>query len=108
MATGDEWSIKLYPVEPNGGVDPWTIGAYDSIEDSIFFIAPATGEPIKLKLLGDGAQTVTYFVNGTNYILTSGWVQVSVNTTDLVATVQLDVWSGDISFNGTSQVPLAP
>jgi hypothetical protein len=104
--SGDEYHIELYAVATNGGVDPWTVGAYDGPENSILLTAPATEDPIELKLLGDGAQTVTYNYDGTDNIISDGWVQLTVSPPNV--TVQMDVWTSDYSFNGTTVVPLAP
>ena len=51
-------------------------------------------------------KTVTYYYGGTNDIIVDGWVPLTVSPPNV--TVQMDAWTSDYSFSGTTVVPLAP
>ncbi len=106
-----DWSVELYPIAAST-TNPWDLGAYPDSEDSIFFTAPSSAEerPLQLRLFGDtsGNQTVTYYANGTNYIITEGFITLTVDETAGTAVLKMDVSNDEFFFNGTVELPVAP
>lgn len=104
--------MDLRNVEPAANLDPWDLGAYEDDDDSIIFSAPSSEDERKLQFSfgGDTSknQTVTYLVNGTNYILSEGFLTLTVDEEAGEALVKLDVRGDDYHFNGTVTVPVEP
>lgn len=109
----DPWTFASGSVEPGTEPGEWTVELYASDRDDyIMFTAPSGSEPRELQLRflfdTDNNQTVTYVAEGTNYILSNGWLLLDVNETIGQATVKLHVWGESVSFNGTVTIPLVP
>lgn len=107
-----EWWVELRNVEPAAETDPWDFGAYEDDDDYIFFSAPSSEDERKLQFSFDGdtsdQQTVTYYVNETNYIFSEGFLTLTVDEEAGEALVKLDIRGDDYHFNGTVTVPVEP
>ncbi len=110
--TAGVWSVELYGIDPDTGLQPWDLGAYPMGTPVIMFSAPSSAEAVKLqlKLFGDTSenQTVTFYDGTTNYIFIDGWLEFTVDESAGTAIVKLNMTTSDMSFDGTATVELAP